>query len=118
VRTDFEAGAVSSTPFDANGFYVQAGYLLPLPGAWWRRFEVAARVEEIDRNDTVPIQQPGNPEQSQRYYSLGASYYHWQHDLKVQLEASHIVEIEDLTAGHQDASYDNDTVLLQVTYRQ
>ena len=118
VRTDFEAGAVSSQPFDANGFYVQAGYLLPLPGALWRRFELAARLEEIDRNDTVAIQQPGNPEQSQRYYSLGASYYHWQHDLKVQLEASHIVEIEDLTAGGKDATYDNDTVLLQVTYRQ
>jgi phosphate-selective porin len=118
VKTDFEAGAVSSTPFDANGFYVQAGYLLPLPGDLWRRFEVAARLEEVDRNDTVPIQQPGNAEQSQRYYTLGVSYYHWQHDLKVQLQASHIEEIEDRTAANQDANYDNDTVLLQVTYRQ
>jgi hypothetical protein len=118
AKTTFEEGAVSSTPFDANGFYVQGGYLLPLPGWAWRRFELAARLEEVDRNDTVPIQQPGNPEQSQRYYTIGASYYHAQHDLKVQLQASHIVEIEDRTAAGQDASYANDSVLLQVTYRQ
>jgi hypothetical protein len=118
AKTTFEEGAVSSTPFDANGFYVQGGYLLPLPGWAWRRFELAARLEEVDRNDTVPIQQPGNPEQSQRYYTIGASYYHAKHDLKVQLQASHIVEVEDRTAGGQDASYDNDSVLLQVTYRQ
>jgi hypothetical protein len=117
AKTSYEKGAVD-TAFDANGFYVQAGYLLPLPAWAWRRFELAARLEEIDRNDKVPIQQAGSPDQSQRYYTVGASYYHAGHDLKVQLEASHIVEIEDLTGNKQPASYDNDTVLLQVTYRQ
>jgi phosphate-selective porin len=117
ARHEFSEGA-PEPEYKANGINLQGGYLLPLPGWAYRRFEVAARFEEIDRNDTVPIQQPGNPEQSLRYYTLGASYYHAQHDLKVQLSASHITEVEDLTGNGEDATIPNDTVLLQVTYRQ
>jgi hypothetical protein len=117
IDTSYTSGA-PAMPFTANGFYVQGGYLLPLPGWAYRRFELAARVEEIDRNDQVPIQQPGNAEQSLRYYTLGASYYHAKHDLKLQVQASHIEEIEDETGAGADAVFDNDTLLVQITYRQ
>jgi len=117
VRNTFSTGAPDK-PFKGNGFYVQGGYLLPIPGWAWRRFELSARLEEVDRNDTVAIPQVGHPDQSLRYYTLGASYYHARHDLKVQLQASHIREIEDLTSNGVDAKFANDTVILQVTYRQ
>src|SRR5262245_44938670 len=43
--------------FQANGWMAQVAYLLPveLPPYKKTRVEIAGRVEEIDRNDTVPI---------------------------------------------------------------
>jgi hypothetical protein len=79
--------------------------------------EIGVRVEEIDRNDTVPIALPGDPEQSVRGYTGVVSYYLRGHTLKAQLAVSHLTELEDKTVLDEDAAFDNDQVLLQVTYR-
>jgi hypothetical protein len=78
---------------------------------------VGARIEEIDRNDTVPITAAGEAEQSLRYYTGAVSYYQRGHALKAQLSYSRIDELEDETQTGADATYDNDTVLFQITYR-
>ena len=109
------AGAVPD--FRANGLVAQVAYLLPLPGRLARRVEVGVRFEEIDRNDAIPIERPGDPEQSLRSYHLGATWYQRGHDLKLQVDLAHIVEVEDLTRARTDARYDNDTILVQATYR-
>ncbi len=117
---DHATGGVTLQPdFRANGFVAQLAYLLPfsLAPACGGRLEVGARVEEIDRNDQTAIGQIGDPNQSERIYSAVVSYYLRQHRAKVQLEASHFQEIEDRTATGQPASYPNDQLLLQLTYR-
>ncbi|MCE9578996.1 MAG: OprO/OprP family phosphate-selective porin [Deltaproteobacteria bacterium] len=116
IRHDFATGS-AQPDYHANGLAVQAAYLLPLPGRWARRLELGGRVEEIDRNDAVPIVQPGDPNQSLRYFTAALNYYHWQHALKLQLLASHIVEVEDTDRNSNPAGYDNDQVLLQATFR-
>jgi hypothetical protein len=105
--------------YKANGWLAQVTYLLPhkLPPLHQSRFEVGARVEEIDRNDQVPIVMIGDPNQSQRIYTAVLSWYMRQHQLKAQLAASHFQELEDKTAIGGNATYDNDQLLLQVTYR-
>ncbi|MBK9030707.1 MAG: hypothetical protein IPL61_05105 [Myxococcales bacterium] len=106
----------SRPDYRANGVVVQAAYLLPrwgLPG----RIELAARWEEIDRNDAVPIVRRGDPDQSLRSYTAGATWYLDGHDLKVQATASSIQEVEDQDALGRDARYANDTLLVQVTAR-
>ncbi len=114
-----EAGAMTIEDYRANGFVAQLNYLLPvaLPPARRARLEVGARVEEIDRNDTVPIAQLGDPEQSVREITGVVSLYLHNHSLKAQLAVSHFEEIETLTSVDENAVYDNDQVLLQVTYR-
>ncbi len=102
--------------YRANGVVGQLAYLLPPLGVAGR-LEVAARVEEIDRNDTVPIIRPGDPDQSLRYYTGGVSWYLDGHDLKLQVTGSHIVEVEDRDRTGGDAAYHNDTLLVQVTTR-
>jgi hypothetical protein len=120
TRYRFE-GDVMKLPgpnYKANGFVAQAAYLLPvvlpLRGA---RIEVGARLEEVDRNDTVPIPQLADPNQSVRQYTGVVSLYLKKHLLKAQVAASHFQEIEDQTSTGTNATYDNDQVLLQVTYR-
>ncbi len=116
VRHDFVAGS-AQPDYHANGLAVQAAYLLPLPGRLANRLEVGGRFEEIDRNDAVPIVQPGDPNQSLRYLTGALNYYHWQHALKLQLLASHIVEIEETDRNSNSATYANDQLLLQATFR-
>jgi hypothetical protein len=113
VTHDFDA--VDRLDFRANGLVAQLGYLLPVaaPGD----VEVAVRFEEIDRNDAVPIVRRGDPDQSLRYFTAGASWYLDGHDLKLQATGSHIVEIEDRDAMRSDARYANDTLLVQATVR-
>ncbi|MEZ4400214.1 MAG: porin [Kofleriaceae bacterium] len=102
--------------YRANGVTAELAYLIPgVPGPG--RYEVAARFEEIDRNDTVPIVRIGDPNQSLRYYTGGLSWYVDGHDLKLQATGSHIVEVEDRDAQGRDARYANDTLLVQVTAR-
>lgn len=110
-------GSGAQPDFGQRGLNVQVGYLLPLPAVRRRRFEVAARMEELDRNDTVPIQRPGDPFQSTRSFVLGLSYYQLGHALKLQLAAYHIQEIEDRDVSGMNASLPNDQILLQATYK-
>jgi Phosphate-selective porin O and P len=122
VDHDFQKGGDQSTlppDFAANGWVAQLAYILPfhLPPHGESAFELGFRVEEIDRNDEVPISLPGDPEQSVRGYTGVASYYLRGHMIKAQLAVSHFTELEDMTAAGEDAAYDNDQLLLQVTYR-
>ncbi len=105
--------------YKANGFTAQLDYMLPwqLPPLHEARLEVGARVQEIDRNDQVPIALIGDPNQSVREYTAVVSLYLRQHLWKVQLAASHYDELENLTATGADATYPNDQLLVQLTYR-
>ncbi len=105
--------------YQANGWAAQLAYLLPVKLAPLKqaRLEVAARLEEIDRNDTIPIAQLGDPNQSVRELTGVLTYYLRMHNLKAQLAVSHFTEIEDRTVLGGDAAYKNDQVLVQVTYR-
>jgi hypothetical protein len=105
--------------FHGKGWVAQAAYLVPveLPPLKKSRFEVAFRAEEIDRNDTVPVSTIGDPNQSVRELTLAVSYYLRGHSLKAQLAASHFQEIEDKDSTGADATYKNDQLLLQITYR-
>jgi len=116
------SGSAATLPgpdYDALGWMAQLAYMLPveLPPLKESRVEIGARVEEIDRNDTVPIPALGDPNQSQRIYTGVISAYMRQHLLKAQLAFSHIQELEDRTSTGTDAAYANDQLLLQVTYR-
>ena len=105
--------------YHANGWVAQVNYMLPVRLSLFggSRIEIGARVEEIDRNDTVPIEQIADPNQSQRIYTAVVSYYMRKHLMKAQLAAYHYTEIEDKTATGADATYPSDQILLQVTYR-
>src|SRR5262249_22483506 len=105
--------------FRANGIVAQLSYMLPvaLPPGRQARFELGARFEEIDPNDTVPIVQPGDPGQSVRAITGCATFYLRSHSIKAQLAFTHFTELEDRTVLNEDATYDNDQLLLQVTYR-
>jgi hypothetical protein len=117
-RSDFPDGA-TQLDFRSEGLNAQLGYLLPIPGYLDRKLEVAARYEEADARGPsadFPIEGPGDPNQSVRNYQLGLSYYHAEHALKAQLSLSHNTEVETRDRNDADATYDNDTLLLQVTY--
>ncbi|GEM_PF-1388180 len=102
-----------------NGWTAQLNYLVPLelPPGTQGRFELGGRVEEIDRNDTIPIVNPGEPEQSVRIITGVLTFYARKHSLKLQLALSHYTEIEDETVAGESAVYDNDQAMLQLTYR-
>jgi hypothetical protein len=122
VDHDFQKPGDQSTlppDFVANGWVAQLAYMpnIGIPPLKQARVEIGFRVEEIDRNDTVPIVLPGDAEQSVRGFTGVLSYYLREHNLKAQLAVSHLTEIEDQTVLMEDASFDNDQVLLQVTYR-
>lgn len=103
--------------YRANGVVAQVAYLLPLPGRWARHLELGLRLDEIDRNDAIAIERPGDPDQSLRGYHVAATWYQRGHDLKLQVDAAHIVEVEAITRNRTDATIRNDTVLIQATYR-
>jgi phosphate-selective porin len=114
VRHEFSD---SQPDYTAKGWAGQAGYLLPLGGFLEEKIELAARVEEIDRNDAVPVDAPGDPNQSQRLFTGGATFYQARHGLKLSANYTHVVEIEQEDRAGNDIRHDNDIVLLQVTYR-
>ena len=103
--------------YHANGFTAQLNYMLPIKLYRDTRLEIGARVEEIDRDDTDPIEMAGDPNQSQRIYTAVISYYLRQHQLKIQIAGYHYTQIEDKTATGTDATYPEDQILAQVTYR-
>ncbi|MDX2092366.1 MAG: porin [Kofleriaceae bacterium] len=123
LRAKHDLTEMQAIDYLAEGWMAQVAYLFPFtlpPGASssaGARIELAARIEEVDRNDAVAIAQPGDPEQSVRGYTGCLSYYLRAHSLKAQLAFTHYEEIEDLTVQQQDAVYDNDQLLLQLTYR-
>lgn len=117
-----DEGSMDNLPdpshYNANGWNAQLAYMLPLELPHDARVELAGRVEEIDRNDAVPIVSISDPtNQSVREYTAALSYYLRKHAIKAQLAASHFTEIEDRTATGATATYPNDQLLLQVTYR-
>lgn len=105
--------------FHANGFNAQLCYMLPMKLAPWKqaRLELGGRVEEIDRNDTIPIATPNDANQSVRGVTAIASYYLRMHSFKLQAAYTHFKELENQTAGGQEARFKNDQFLLQATYR-
>jgi hypothetical protein len=119
ARYRFPEGAPAMN-YKAQGLNLQAGYLLPVPGRLYRRFELAARYEEVDPrypNDVFGIIGPDDEFQSERSVVGAASYYHDEHDLKLQLSFAHNIEVEDRDRTGGDATYANDTLLLQATLR-
>lgn len=105
--------------FKANGFNAQLCYMLPFPVAPWKqaRLEVGGRIEEIDRNDTIPIATPNDPNQSVRGITAITTYYLRMHSFKLQLAYTHFKELENKTAAGTEARFNNDQLLLQATYR-
>lgn len=103
--------------YQARGIAGHAAYLLPLGGFLDRKLEVGARFEEIDRNDAVPVDNPGDPAQSLQLLTGALSYYHARHDLKAQLTFSHVIEVEKEDRVGGSIVHDNDILLLQVTAR-
>jgi hypothetical protein len=103
--------------FNTQGLNVQAGYLLPIPGFLYRRLEITARYEAVAPNRTIAIAGPGDPTQGRAVWVAGLGYYHRGHNLKVQANYYHRQELDDKTTDGKDASYANDAVLVQLTYR-
>ncbi len=112
----YSAGAPKQN-YHEQGFNSQAGYLLPIPGRLYRRFEVAFRFEAVAPNQTVPITGPGDPTQARASYVAGINYFHRGHNLKLQLNYSHNQELDAVDVAGRKASYDNDSVVVQLTYR-
>lgn len=113
-------GAPSAVPgvnYHANGFTAQLSYMLPLKIYRDTRLELSARVEEIDRDNTDPISLPGDPNQSQRVYTGVISYYLNGHRLKIQVAGYHYQQIEDRTQTGASATYPEDQIVAQLTYR-
>ena len=121
VKYTFDGGdpTMLSPDYQGNGWVAQLNYLLPakLPPYKQSRLELGARIEEIDRNDLIPISQPGDPNQSVREITGVLTYYMRMHNLKAQLVFNHFTELEDKSVVGADATYKNDQVILQVTYR-
>jgi hypothetical protein len=103
--------------YHLQGFNGQVGYLLPIRGWFYQRFEVTARFEAVAPNQTVPITGPGDPTQARASYVAGLNYYHTGHNLKLNLNYSHNQELDEKDASGRKATYDNDSVILQLTYK-
>lgn len=121
VKYAFDGGdpAMLSPDYKGNGWVAQLNYLLPvkLPPFQQSRLELGVRIEEIDRNDVIPIAQPGDPNQSVREITGVVTYYMRMHNLKAQLVFNHLTEIEDKSVVGADATYKNDQAIVQITYR-
>jgi hypothetical protein len=115
-NTTYSNGAPKQ-PFNSQGVNVQAGYLLPIPGVLYRRFEIAGRIEAIAPNRTVPITGPGDPTQGRAAYVAGINYYHRGHNLKLMLNYTYNQELDTKTDAGTNARYRNDTIVLQLNYR-
>ncbi len=112
----YSAGAPKQN-YHEQGFNAQAGYLLPIPGRLFRRFEVAFRFEAVAPNQTVPITGPGDPTQARAAYVAGINYFHRGHNLKLQLNYTHNQQLDVTDVAGRNATYANDSVVLQLTWR-
>jgi hypothetical protein len=112
----YSAGAPKQN-YHEQGFNAQAGYLLPIPGVLWRRFEVTTRFEAVAPNQTVPITGPGDPTQARDAFVAGLNYYHRKHNLKLMMNYTHNMQIDAVDAAGRPATYKNDSLVVQLTYR-
>ncbi len=115
-HTTYSNGAPKDK-YHEQGLNLQAGYLIPIPGFFYRRFEVAFRFEMVAPNQTVPITGPGDPTQARASYVPAINYYHRGHNLKMQLAYFHNQELDTKTSDGRDATYHNDSVVFSATYR-
>jgi hypothetical protein len=60
---------------------------------------------------------PGDPTQGVRAITGALSYYLRMHSLKAQLAVTSFKETDARTASGENATFANDQLLLQVTYR-
>lgn len=116
AKHEFE-DSVAIPNYRANAFSAQVNYLLPPLGGLPGRLEIGARLDEIDRNDTLGIDQAGDENQSLRFYTGVISHYFAKHDLKLSASYAHVVEVEDVDRNGNDATMGNDQFLVQLTYR-
>lgn len=112
----YTAGAPKQN-YDQLGLNLQLGYLLPIPGRVYRRFELTFRFEATAPNRTVPITGPGDPTQGRGSFVGGLNYYHRGHDLKLQLNYYHNFELDREDPAGNPATYANDSLILQLVYR-
>jgi hypothetical protein len=113
----YPAGQTTHKDYRQQGFNAQAGYLLPIPGWFYRRFEITFRFEAVAPNQGVPITAPGDPTQARMSYVAGINYYHRGHDLKLVVNYYHNDEIDSKTASGKDATYNNDALIFLLNYR-
>ncbi len=99
------------------GFNAQAGYLLPIPGYLYRRFEVTFRFEAVAPNRQVPITGPGDPNQARASYIAGINYYQFGHAMKLQANYYHNQQLDTTDASGNNATYHDDSFVLQLTYK-
>jgi hypothetical protein len=114
-NTTYTMGAPKKD-FHFQGFNAQAGYLLPIPGWWYRRFEVAFRFEAIAPNQIAPITAPGDPTQARYSIVPGISYYHRGHKLKVQANYYINRQLDTTDANGNPATYHDDAFIAQLVY--
>jgi hypothetical protein len=112
----YSAGAPKQN-YREQGFNAQAGYLLPIPGRLWRRFEVTFRYEAVAPNQTVPITGPGDPTQAREAVIAGINYYHRAQNLKLMLNYTHNMQLDTVDASGRPATYKNDSLVLLLSYR-
>jgi phosphate-selective porin len=98
IKAKFEPDG--GTEFDADGFYVQGGYFILPP-----HFEVTARYEQYDPNDTV------DNTSDIKWTTVGLNYFWKKHDWKLQANYVMKDEEEDPASGE---TKDDDTFLLQL----
>jgi len=99
-----------------QGFNAQAGYLLPIPGWWYRRFEIACRFEAVAPNQIAPITAPGDPTQARYSVVPGVSYYHRGHRLKVQANYYINRQLDTTDQNGNPATYKNDAFIASLVY--
>jgi len=88
-----EEATRNGAPFDNKGYYLQAGYLFP-----GRRFEIAARHEEIERELTFSVGNLGGLLRDFEGNGLALSYYLNKHVNKIQAD---YFNYEDKTTGNE-----------------
>jgi phosphate-selective porin OprO/OprP len=78
---DEEAENQSNVTSDNQGYYIQAGYLFPN-----KKFEIAARLENIERDTTYSVSNLGSALNDLEAQGLGLSYYLNKHVNKIQTD--------------------------------
>jgi hypothetical protein len=115
-QVQYTAGAPKQN-YHLQGFNAQAGYLIPIPGRLFRRFEVACRFEAVAPNQTVPLTGAGDPNQARYSVVPGVSYYHRGHNLKLQANYYFNRQLDITDANGNNVSFHDDSFILQLTYR-